>query len=142
MSIRLPTRGAIMVRFSVVLAVATVCGCSQARPSAVTPGGAKKYIKPGQTTQAEVVEVFGTPNVLTRKHGNEMWVYDKVSSRQTNAAFGAGGLGGGAGSGGAGGGGLFGGASSSERSETTVMLIIYFDENDIVQDYQIKQTKF
>lgn len=131
-----------MVRFSVVIALLTMCGCSQAGPSAITPGGAKKHIKPGQTTQAEVIEVFGTPNVLTRKHGNEMWVYDKVSSRQTNAAFGAGGMGGGAGNGGLGGGGLFGGASSSERSETTVMLIIYFDENDIVQDYQIKQTKF
>lgn len=132
----------IMVRFNLALALLTMCGCSQARPSALTPGAAKKHIKPGQTTQIEVIEVFGTPNVITRKRGNEVWVYDKVSSRQTNSAFGVGGFGGGGGSGGLGGGGVFGGASSSERSETTVMLIIYFDEHDIVQDYQIKQTKF
>jgi len=131
-----------MSRFFAIILPLTLGSCSQAGPSAITPGAAKKYIQPGQTTQAEVVEVFGTPNVITRKHGNEMWVYDKVSSKQTNAAFGAGGLGGGAGNGGLGGGGLFGGASSTERSETTVMLIIYFDENDVVQDYQIKQTKF
>ncbi len=117
-------------------------GCSQARPSAITPGAAKKHIKPGETTQAEVIEVFGTPNIITRKHGTEMWVYDKVSSRQTSAAFGIGGLGGGAGSGGFGGGGLAGGVGSSERSETTVMLIIYYDENDVVRDYKISQTKF
>ena len=117
-------------------------GCSQARPSALTPGAAKKHIKPGVTTQAEVIEAFGTPNIITRKEGYEMWVYDKVSSRRTDAFFGLGGLGGGVGSGGAGGGGLFGGAGSSETSETTVMLIVYFDENDVVTDYKISQTKF
>ena len=126
----------------ICLCFALLAGCSQSRPSALTPGAAKKHIVPGETTQAEVIEVFGTPNVITRKHGNEMWVYDKVSSRTTSAAFGAGGLGGGFGSSGFGGGGLAAGAASTERSETTVMLIIYFDEKDIVKDYKISQTKF
>jgi len=130
-----------MKRASVVLMV-MVMGCSESRPSALTPGAAKKHIQPGVTTQAEVVEIFGTPNVITRKNGQEMWVYDKVSSRTTSAAFGAGGLGGGWGSSGFGGGGLAAGARSTERSETTVMLIVYFDPNDVVQDYKITQTKF
>jgi outer membrane protein assembly factor BamE (lipoprotein component of BamABCDE complex) len=89
-----------------------------------------------------VVETFGTPNVITRKGGSEMWVYDKVSSQTTSAAFGVGGLGGGGGSGGFGGGGVAGDVGSTERSETTVMLIVYFDENDVVRDYKISQTKF
>jgi len=130
-----------MKRASVVLMV-MVMGCSESRPSALTPGAAKKHIQPGVTTQAEVVEIFGTPNVITRKNGQEMWVYDKVSSRTTSAAFGAGGLGGGWGSSGFGGGGLAAGARSTERSETTVMLIVYFDPNDVVQDYKITQAKF
>ncbi len=117
-------------------------GCSESKPSAVTPGAAKKHIVIGQTNMAEVVEVFGSPNIVTRKNNYEMWVYDKVSSRQTSSFIGAGGVGGGVGSGGFGGGGLSAGAGSSERSETTVMLIIYFDANDIVQDYKISQTKF
>ena len=129
-------------RWLCVTGCMVLIGCSQSRPSALTPGAAKKHIKPGVTTQAEVIEVFGTPNIITKKHGHEMWVYDKVSSRQTNAAFGLFGGGGGVGSGGAGGGGGFAGASSTERSETTVMLIIYFDENDVVYDYKITQTKF
>ena len=116
--------------------------CSEHRSSPITPGAAKKYIRPGVTTQAEVIEVFGTPNIITRKDGGEMWVYDKVSSRTTSAAFGGGGFGGGFGSGGAGGGLLSGGVASTERSETTVMLIVYFDENDVVRDYKISQTKF
>lgn len=117
-------------------------GCSDAKSSALTPGGAKKSIQIGVTTQAEVIEVFGTPNVITRKDGGEMWVYDKVSSKTTTAVFGGGGIGGGAGSSGFGGGGLGGGVGSTERSETTIMLIIYFDENDTVRDYKLSQTKF
>ncbi len=126
--------------FGVVLSL--VLGCSQSNPSALTPGAAKKHILPGQTTQAEVIEVFGTPNVITRKDGGEMWVYDKVSSKTTSAAFGAGGVGAGWNHSGFGGGGLAGGVGSTERSETTVMLIIYFDENDVVKDYKMSQTKF
>ncbi len=130
-----------LLGLAVVLSVPL--GCSQqSGPSALTPGAAKKHIVPGRTTQAEVIEVFGTPNVITRKDGGEMWVYDKVSSRQTSAAFGAGGVGAGWGSSGFGGGGLAGGVGSTERSETTVMLIIYFDENDVVKDYKMSQTKF
>jgi outer membrane protein assembly factor BamE (lipoprotein component of BamABCDE complex) len=128
--------------FSFVACIVIICGCSESRPSALTPGATKKHIKPGETTQAEVVEVFGTPNIITRKDGYEMWVYDKVSSKQTTAVFGGGGLGGGAGGSGFGGGGLGGGVGSTERSETTVMLIVYFDEHDVVRDYKISQTKF
>jgi hypothetical protein len=88
--------------------LAILVGCAEPRPSSLTPGAAKKHIVPGQTTQAEVIEVFGTPNVITRKNGCDMWVYDKVSSRQTSVAFGGGGLGGGAGTSGFGGGALAG----------------------------------
>ena len=129
----------------ILLAIPIVCctlGCSQSRSSALTPGAAKKYISRGETTQAEVIEVFGTPNVITQKAGGEMWVYDKVSSKTTSAAFGGGGFGGGGGNSGIGGGALGGGVSSTERSETTVMLIIYYDENDVVRDYKMSQTKF
>lgn len=130
--------------FAVSLLTLSVSGCSasQSKSSALTPGAAKKHIVPGQTTQAEVVEIFGTPNVITQKDGYEMWVYDKVSSKTTSAAFGAGGLGGGWGSGGFGGGGISGGVGSTERSETTVMLIVYFGDHDVVRDYKISQTKF
>jgi len=127
---------------AILLLSAFSSGCSQTQSSAITPGGTKKHIHPGVTTQAEIIEIFGTPNVITRKDASEMWVYDKVSSRQTSAVFGIGGVGGGAGTGGLGGGGLGGGVGSTERSETTVMLIVYFNENDVVRDYKISQTKF
>lgn len=117
-------------------------GCATGRAGAISPGAAKKYIQKNVTTQAEMIEIFGTPNVITRRDGYEMWVYDKISSRVTNAALGLGGFGGGVGSGGGGGGFLSGGVASAERSETTVMLIVYYDENDTVTDYKVTQTKF
>lgn len=119
-----------------------LAGCATTSVSRITPGTAKKFIQPGRTHQIEVVEIFGPPNIVTRRDGLEMWVYDKVSSRQTRSAFGIGGGGGGAGSGGAGGGLVGGGLSASTRSETTVMLIVYYDANDVVSDYKITQTKF
>ena len=129
------------MRNNLILCLSLCClalGCSQARPSALTPGAAKKHIEPGVTAQAEVLEIFGPPNVLTRKDGGEMWVYDKVSSKTVFLWFGLGGGGGGSSGGGLGG----GGGGSTERSETTMMLIIYFDENDVVRDYKFSQTKF
>ena len=35
-----------------------------------------------------------------------------------------------------------GGRGTTTRSETTVMLIVYFDQSDVVSDYKITQTKF
>lgn len=121
---------------------ALAAGCQSARPSNVTPGMAKMHIQPGLTSQAEVVEIFGPPNVVTRRDGADMWVYDKVSSTTASNAFGLGGAW--AGGGGSGGGvlGGAGGRGTTTRSETTVMLIVYFDPNDLVSDYKITQTKF
>ena len=135
-------KGSRIIAVALMGACPALYGCLQARPSAITPGAAKKHIQRDVTTQAEVVQIFGTPNIITMRDGYEMWVYDKVSSRQTRSAFGAAGGGGGWGSSGAGGGGLGGGVGSSTRSETTVMLIIYFGEGDVVSDYKITQTKF
>ncbi len=127
---------------SIVLVGGLAAGCVSSGPSPITPGNARRHIEPGRTHLAEIVEIFGPPNIVTRRDGNEMWIYDKVSSKQTSGAFGIGGGGGAAGSGGAGGGLLGAGATSSTRSETTVMLIVYFDANDVVKDYRITQTKF
>lgn len=113
-------------------------GCASARPVALTPGMAKKHLHPGTTSQAEVVETFGPPNIITQQQGGEMWVYDKTSSHYRGGSLGGAGLGGGGSGGGIFGGGLF----STRRSETTAMLIIYYDERDLVRDYKFSQTKF
>lgn len=126
-----------MVRWIVgsllVMLVATSSGCIRqepARPSAVTPGMAKKHITPGRTGQAEVLEIFGPPNIVTHKAGREVWTYDKMSHEVVNS------------------GGfltilLAGYARErSSGSSRSTMLIIYFDKNDVVTDYALHATQF
>ncbi len=134
-----------MKRFPLIaacVACVAVSGCLAGGRSNLTPGSAKRHLRPGVTHQAEVVQVFGPPNIVTFRDGGEMWVYDKVSSHQANSAFAIGGMGGGIATAGAGGGLIGFGASGSSRSETTVMLIVYYDQNDVVADYKFTQTKF
>lgn len=124
------------------ITVATLCGmavgCATIRPtaqeiakeSALTPGMAKKYIYPGKTTQTEVLEIFGPPDLVTHKGGKDVWTYDKISQEVSTS------------------GGyltiLLAGVSgeSGRRSSRSVMLIIYFDENDVVTDYKLSAAKF
>ena len=86
----------------------------QPRASALTPGMVIKNIQKGKTTQAEIMEIFGPPDMVTRSGSGEMWGYDKVSREVAEAATGAT-VGANSASGarvGAGGAGLVGGAGS------------------------------
>lgn len=101
-----------------------------AKESALTPGMAKAYIQPGKTSQTEVLEIFGPPDLVTHKYGKDVWTYDKISYEVSTQ-----------------GGyltvllaGISGGGSST--SNKSVMLIIYFDENDVVMDYKLSAAKF
>ena len=48
-----------------------------------------KSIQKGKTTQAEIMETFGPPDMVTRSGSGEMWGYDKVSREVAEAATGA-----------------------------------------------------
>jgi len=138
----------------------------QPKASALTPGMVKKHIEVKKTTQAEILEIFGPPDMITKSGPAEMWGYDKVSREVAEAAFGArSAAGGSVGAGGLGlvggaGGGVLGGVlgglggsygqsveqSSQERrrtvSTTTLFLLVYFDEKGVVSDYKLSATKF
>jgi outer membrane protein assembly factor BamE (lipoprotein component of BamABCDE complex) len=100
------------------------------KESALTPGMAKIYIHPGKTNQTEVLEIFGPPDLVTHKYGKDVWTYDKISYEISTQ------------------GGyltvLLAGISGrrSSTSNKSVMLIIYFDENDVVMDYKLSAAKF
>lgn len=100
------------------------------KESALTPGMTKSYIHRGKTTQTEVLEVFGPPDLVTHKKGKDVWTYDKVSHEISTT------------------GGyltvILAGVSGENRYESSrsVMLIIYFDENDTVMDYKLSASKF
>ncbi len=125
-----------MKKLICILLFLLIYGCkpSQTGPlpteSNLTAGMAKKSIIKGQTTQAEVLEIFGPPDQVTHKDNMQVWTYDKVrydietSGGYLNVLVA----------------GVSGGKARS--SSTSTMLIIYFDSNDKVVDYRMNVTRF
>ena len=137
-----------MRAFTLVAALAAVfvLGCAHTPPviteSNLTPGMAKRTIAKGATTQGEVLEVFGPPDQVTHRDDLQIWTYDKVrydleSSSGFLTVFAAAG---GSNIVGAGGAGLSGRRVTS--SSTSTILILYFDSNDVVQDYRMSTIRF
>lgn len=122
------------MRTSTALAAVLIillAGCA-APPHAsnLTPGMAKRTIVKGLTTQLEVMEVFGPPDLVTHRDDQEVWTYDKIRNevRMSNDVLA-----------------LIVYARTGQRSyssSTSTMLIVYFDANDIVQDYRLNTTRF
>jgi hypothetical protein len=114
--------------------VLLISGCASVQPvqkGNLTPGMAKTKIIKGQTTQNEILEVFGAPNIITKnKSGNEVWTYDKASVETgTSDVYGtiliAGGVG-----------------SRSSTSARTFTLMIEFDDKNIVKDFSYRSSAF
>ena len=128
---------------------------SGAQPSRLSYGTVTSTVKKNQTTQAELLDLFGGPNISTTDaSGLETWVYERSASdtdtsasnqaRNLNAFFGAGGAAGGA----AVGGGVSGGASSdNSRARTSnsvrnLTVIVKFNPDKTVRDYSVRQSTF
>ncbi|MGY6552131.1 MAG: hypothetical protein ACXIT4_09605 [Erythrobacter sp.] len=124
-----------------MLGAALMAGCAAGpgpvdqRNSELTQGNVQMNLRVGETDKAEVLEVFGAPNITTRDaSGSEVWSYQRharvsqSASRNNSWSI----L-------------LLGGGSSAEGfSETTrtMTLIIRFDENDIVSDFRSRTSDF
>jgi outer membrane protein assembly factor BamE (lipoprotein component of BamABCDE complex) len=88
---------------------------------------------------AEVVSLFGSPNLVTStKDGGESWTYDKIS--QESEASSRSGMG--AGSSGNFFGFLTGGKAKSSRESKNLTLMIKFDSNDTVTDFKYQSVKY
>ena len=109
--------------------------------SNLTPGMITEKIEKGKTTQTQILEVFGPPDLVTHEDGMDMWGYDKISRSVAYGSFGLGGLGGGL----AGevllGGMISGKQGYSEQTTKTVFLLVYFKDNVLI-DYKLSATKF
>jgi hypothetical protein len=96
----------------------------------LTLGLVQKYIKKG-LSQVEVGEILGAPNIVCKdKDGYETWIYDKVSSEASTSHAGASiGI-------------VSVGKSESTASQSTLTVIIKFDENYRVLEYSYHRSKF
>jgi len=117
----------------------------------ISVGTVQREIRVGMTN-AEVVQVLGSPNMVTTDEmRRENWVYDKIStdsvysrsSGGVNALILGGGLiGNAAAAGGLGGAGYSSGAGARSTSQRTLTIIIKYDENSRVRDFAYRSSSF
>ena len=95
--------------------------------SNLTFGVVKSQIIKGETTQQDILKIFGSPNIITKnKSNNEIWSYNKMSVTNRQGASAS-----------------YSGARASQSSSANSFdLILEFDSNDIVIEYSVVSTKF
>jgi outer membrane protein assembly factor BamE (lipoprotein component of BamABCDE complex) len=120
------------VSIAMALGACTSIGSgADAQPSNMTQGMVQLTLEVGKTTKANVLDVFGAPNITTRDGaGREVWSYQRhatVSRGQKNfvTIFLAGAT-----------------ATGFEKSSRTMTLIIKFDDKDVVVDFDSMYTSF
>lgn len=116
-----------------VVLVAVLSGCAgwprrnePSQKSNLTTGVVKSQIIKGRTTQAEVLQLFGAPNLITKnRDDDEVWNYNRMSfesARGSDAAFAF----------------LWSGSRAlSTATSKSFDLIIIFDQRGIVKDYSL-----
>ena len=102
-----------------------------AQQSNLTFGVVKSKIIKGQTTQAEILEIFGSPNITTKnRDDDEVWNYSRMSYKTAAGSDGGSVI-------------FFGGNRAMSTATTASFdLIIIFDKNDRVKDYSVISAKF
>lgn len=120
-----------LLPFVVIVTGCATSGVKEMSNTNLTTGKVKMEVKKGETTQAEILQIFGSPNIVTKNRDNdEVWNYNRMSYE---SAYGS-----------DGGGFIFWGGSRAVSSATTKSfdLIIIFDENDVVRDYSLISASF
>ncbi|WP_324760281.1 hypothetical protein [Sphingobacterium thalpophilum] len=98
-----------------------------AEKSNLTMGVVKSKVVKGETTQDEILKLFGSPNLVSKnKSDREVWSYNKMSVENKAGSTD-----------------FFAGQRASQSSSSKSFdLIITFDENDTVEDYSVVSTAY
>ena len=95
--------------------------------SNLTFGVVKSKIQKGVTTQEEILQIFGSPNLTTKnKSNNEVWSYNKMSVQEKAGRTDF----------------FMGQKASASSSSQSFDLIITFDDKDVVKDYSVISSSF
>jgi len=116
-------------------------------PNSLTQGMVQMTLQVGKTSQVEVLEAFGAPNISTLdSQAQEVWVYERQATvtSSSSSGFSIGMLLGAGGSDVAGGAGLGFGKSKSNASQTqrSMTLIIKFGPDKKVIDFKSRSSSF
>jgi outer membrane protein assembly factor BamE (lipoprotein component of BamABCDE complex) len=112
------------------------------RNSELTHGNVQMNVRVGETTQAQVLEVFGAPNITTIDgSGQEVWTYQRAATVEQSASsrgFWTVLLTGGT----AAAAGQSREVSGFEQTQRMMTLIIKFSEQNIVTDFRSRASEF
>ena len=131
-------KGVPMKKLLILLTLLPFTGCTlpnhAIQEEQMTVAKAQREIKIGMSG-AEVVEVLGSPNMVTTdSKRRETWVYDRVSTNVQASSSSAGVwllfVGGGS------------SKASSSSSQRTLTIIVKFDENNLVRDFAYRTSAF
>ena len=102
-----------------------------AQKSNLSYGTVKTNIVKGQSDQAQVVQLLGSPNIVTKnKQNEEVWTYSRQSYDAESGGFGGGII-------------LLGGSKAfSNSSSSSFDLVLTFDSKDVVKDYSVVSSQF
>jgi len=112
------------------LATTLLIGCApqaliparQVETQKITLGSLQRIIKTGGSN-SEVIAALGSPNIITsNRDGTETWVYDKIA---TEAEY-VGGF----------------NSSTSITSSRTLIVVIKFDKNALIEKVDYRQTSY
>jgi hypothetical protein len=127
-------------------ATQTVSSNTEEAANKLTYGMVQMTLKVGVTTQAEILETFGGPNITTTDaNGGEMWVYDRHATVTTDKSGGFSiglGLAGGSEVGVASGLGFGKRESKSETFSKSMTIIIKFRQDKVVSDFRSRSSSF
>ena len=124
---------------------------AQSGASALSYGAVTSTVVKGKTTQIELIQMFGGPNISTVDgEGAETWVYERsisqtdVASRSQNwqAAANLGVSFGHVQGGASAGGGQSGAVSSTASSFRSLTVIVKFSTDKTVKDYSVRSSQF
>lgn len=116
---------------SVLIGCATYPQGDPAQSSNLTMGMVKKEIIKGTTNQTEIIQKFGSPNLVTKNRSNdEVWSYTRMSYEAKSGSDGVSII-------------FFGGSRAmSTTTSKSFDLIIIFDEKGIVKDYSVISAQY
>ena len=119
---------------AVMVSLISVAALAQANDS-LTHGSVQLNVKVGETTQTQVLEAFGSPNITTIDGtGQEVWVFERHSTVSTSSSQGSYGTLG-----------LVGTSKAKKNSEVSTRqttLIIKFNEKKVVSDFKSRSSSF
>lgn len=101
----------------------------------------KEHLVEGKTTQTEMLQNFGAPDIITESSSKEdVWTYNQVKHESSGGSVGAG-LWSWIPTSGIGLGDVWGSVRKDESSSKSVTLMVYFNKKKIVRSYSLNKVK-